>query len=93
MESKVRLVLKYYDGRYLSWDRDHFPLTSKLRESRTFIDAPQINDFLLNSFYRPEIYGLDPSDFEVTEIEISYKELKNDGREDGDATTPEPVPS
>lgn len=77
MESKVRLVLKYHDGRYLSWDREHFPLTNKLRETRTFIDTPQINDFLQNSFYRPEIYGLDPSDFEVAEIEISYKELKN----------------
>ena len=34
MRTKRRYGLKYHDGRYLSWDPDHFPLTHDEFEAR-----------------------------------------------------------
>jgi hypothetical protein len=76
-ESKVRHVLKHHNGRYLSWDSKNFPLTHLISEARQFYQPEQIPEFLLNSYYRPEIYDLDSSDFEVVEVEISYRELES----------------
>ena len=45
-------------------------------EARRFYQMEQITEFMLTSNYRPEIYGLEPSDFEVAEVEITYRELK-----------------
>lgn len=79
MEVKTRLALKYHNGLYLSWGEKNFPLTHKESEARGFFSPEQVTDFLQNSFYRPELYGMDSSDFEVVTIEISYKELSEDG--------------
>ena len=77
-ETKISLCLKYEDGRYLSWDEKNFPLTKHLKEARRFMSNEQIADFLSYSFYRPEVYGMDSADFEIVEIEISYKEREKD---------------
>jgi hypothetical protein len=74
-ETKIRLCLKYNDGRYLSWKSSNFPLTHKLSEARRFYSTEQIADFLTNSYYRPEQYGLDAAEFEITEITITYEEV------------------
>lgn len=82
-ETIISYALKYEDGRYISWDNDHFPLTHKLREARRFVNTEQIAEFVSNSFYRPEVYGLNPADFEIIELEITYRERENSEREHG----------
>lgn len=73
-ETKAYKCLKYHDSRYLSWDINQFPLTQKLSQARRFHSTEAISEFLVNSYYRPEVYDLSPSDFEIVNIEISYKE-------------------
>ena len=70
MDVKHRLALKHESGRYLSWSRDHFPLTSKLSQARQFKDMEQLIDFLKNSYYRPD----KPEEFEIVGIKITYEE-------------------
>ena len=84
-ETKISYALKYDDGRYLSWGESNFPLTKHLREARRFANAEQIAQFLTISFYRPEVYGMDSADFEIVEIEISYKERVKDADTEGRA--------
>lgn len=74
MEIKTRLTLKHSDGRFLSWDRDRYPLTHKVSEARRFYSTEDIAFFLESSSYRPEEVGLSAEDFEIIEIEIEYRE-------------------
>jgi len=94
MEVKTRLTLKHVDGRFLSWDRDHYPLTNKLSEARQFYASEDVLSFLRESHYRPDAVGLDASDFEICEIEIEYREkVQADGCEGDHGTSPRPVPT
>lgn len=77
-EVKERYCLKYLDGRYLSWDKDHFPLTHNISEARRFNNAVQIAEFLIHSNYRPELFDMDPGDFEIQPMEIEYRERETD---------------
>lgn len=76
---KVRLVLKFEDGRYLSWNPDRYPLSPKLSDARRFVSAEEIALFLETSPYRPEEVGLSAHEFEIKEIEIEYREREGVG--------------
>lgn len=77
-EIKGYKCLKYHDSRYLSWDINQFPLTPKLSQARRFHSTEAISEFLVHSHYRPDVYRLKPEDFEIVDIEISYKEKANE---------------
>jgi transcriptional regulator with XRE-family HTH domain len=73
-ETRAYKCLKYHDNRYLSWDINQFPLTARISQARRFHSTEAISEFLVNSYYRPEVYNLSPADFEIVDIEVSYKE-------------------
>ena len=81
MKIKRRYGLKYHDGRYLSWDPDHFPLTHDEFEARKFLNVEEIALFLESSPYRPEAHGLSSEDFEICEFELTCREVKEEGGE------------
>ena len=89
MRTKRRYGLKYHDGRYLSWDPEHFPLTSDVFEARKFLSTEDIAVFLEHSPYRPEAHGLSSEDFEICEFEITCREVKPNDVCDSESGTEE----
>lgn len=75
MKIRIRYALKYDDGRYLSTDPNHFPLSHDEWDARRFLNAEQIAEFMLNSPYRPELWGLDPERFEIVQFEMTIREV------------------
>lgn len=76
METKHRLVLKHESGLYLSASVDEFPHTKQIARARRFLNAEQVAAFIQTSTYAPEV----PDEYEIVEIEISYKERESDVR-------------
>lgn len=83
VEVKQHLALKHHKGKYLSWDEKNFPLTPKVSEARRFYSTDHLQEFLNNSYYRPTMYGMENTEFQVVTVEVTYKELTEDVQQVG----------
>ena len=78
MRTKTRFSLKYEDGRYLSTNPDRFPLSHIEWDARRFYSTEDITQFMMDSPYRPELWGLEPERFEICEMELTIREVNED---------------
>ena len=75
---RTRYALKYDDGRYLSTNPDRFPLSHIEWDARRFYSTEDIPQFMRDSPYRPDLWGLKPERFEISELELTIREVKRD---------------
>lgn len=92
MRTKIRYGLKYEDGWYLSTNPDRFPLSNIEWDARRFYSNEDIAEFMRESPYRPELWGLDPERFEVVQFEMTIREVTvnantQSGTEESEVTT------
>jgi hypothetical protein len=93
MKIRIRYALKYDDGRYLSTDPNHFPLSSDEWDARRFYNTDDIPAFMRESPYRPDLWGLDPKRFEIATIELTIREVEPSGQVGDSKETPSAVSS
>lgn len=91
MQIRTRYALKYDDGRYLSTDPSHFPLSYDEWDARRFYKTEDIPLFMRDSPYRPDLWGLDPERFEIAELELTIREVKASGQAGDSEETPSAV--
>lgn len=78
MRTKTRYALKYDDGRYLSTNPDRFPLSHIEWDARRFYSTEEIPQFMRDSPYRPDLWGLEPERFEIVSMELTIREVESD---------------
>ena len=78
MLTRTRYALKYDDGRYLSTNPDRFPLSHIEWDARRFYSTGEIPQFMRDSPYRPDLWGLKPELFSIAVLELTIREVEPD---------------